>query len=102
MSKPMSVLCIYRIKPGKEGEFLEILRRHWPTLDRAGLVSETPARIFSGSTKDGKQSFIEIFEWKDEETPNIAHQTPEVMAIWEPMGALTEGMEFIHLEPVTA
>ena len=28
-----------------------------------------------------------------------AHQMPEVMAVWEPMGNLTEGMEFLHLTP---
>ncbi len=100
MAKPISMLCIYRVTPGKEDQFEEILGRHWPTLDKTGLVSAEPARIFKGSTKDGKKSFIEMFQWKDENAPNIAHQTPEVMAIWEPMGALADGMEFIQIESV--
>ncbi len=100
MSGPMTVLCIYRIAEGKEQDFQQILGRHWPTLDRAGLVSAEPSKVFRGSGKDGKTSFIEIFEWKDDKAPDVAHQSPEVMAVWEPMGALTTGMEFIPIEPV--
>jgi hypothetical protein len=32
--------------------------------------------------------------------PGVAHQMPEVMQIWEPMGPLTENMEFLQVEPV--
>lgn len=101
MSKPLTVLCIYRIAEGKEQEFQRILGRHWPTLDRAGLVTSEPSKVFRGSGKDGKTTFIEILHWKDEKAPDVAHHSPEVMAVWEPMGALTNGMEFIDIEPVT-
>jgi len=101
MSKPVTVLCIYRIAEGKEHEFQHILARHWPTLDSAGLVSSEPSKVFRSNGKDGKTSFIEILQWKDEKASALAHQSPEVMAVWEPMGALTTGMEFIPIEPVT-
>ena len=101
MSRPMTVLCIYRIAPGKEQDFQEILGRHWPTLERAGLVSAEPSKVFRGDGKDGKTCFIEIFQWKDEKAPDVAHHSPEVMSVWEPMGALTTGMEFIPIEPIS-
>lgn len=101
MSQPLTVLGIYRIADGKEQEFRRILAQHWPTLDRAGLVSSEPSKVFRGGGKDGKTCFIEILQWKDAKAPDVAHQTPEVMAVWEPMGALTTGMEFINIEPVT-
>jgi hypothetical protein len=101
MSRRLTVLCLYRIADGKEQEFQKILATHWPTLDRAGLVSSEPPRIFRGTGKDGKTSFIEILQWNDEKAPDVAHRTPEVMAVWEPMGALTTGMEFIDIEPVS-
>jgi len=100
MARPVTVLCIYRIVPGKEQDFEQILHRHWSTLDRAGLVTPEPSKIFRGSGKDGKTSFIEILQWKDEKASDVAHHSPEVMAVWEPMGALATGMEFINIEPV--
>ena len=32
-SDPVSVLCIYRVKAGKEDEFRPLIERHWSTLD---------------------------------------------------------------------
>jgi hypothetical protein len=95
---PVKMLCIYRVREGKEAEFESLLERHWPTLREVGLASEKPARWFRGVSKDGRRRFIELFEWADEEASAVAHRSPRVMSIWEPMGALTEAMEFIELE----
>ncbi len=97
-SNPVPVLCIYRIREGKETEFQSFLEKHWPTLHDVGLVSERPARWFRGVAKDGLSRYVETFEWKDGEASGVAHRSPQVMSIWEPMGALAEGMEFIELE----
>lgn len=101
-SSPVRMLCIYRVKQGREGEFQALLEKHWPTLRSAGLASETPARWFRGEAKDGKARFIELFEWKDDRASDAAHQSPAVMSVWEPMGELAEGMEFIELETAIA
>ena len=101
MGRPVTVLCIYRIAAGKDEEFQQILGQHWTTLSRVGLVSEEPSKMFRGTGKDGKTCFIEILQWRDEKASGVAHNTPEVMAVWEPMGALTTGMEFIDIEPLT-
>lgn len=101
------VICTYRVRKGQEDAFLELLGRHWPTLRKLGLVAGEPSQIYRGEDASGKSFFVEIFTWKDgEEGPRIAESTPEVMAVWEPMGALTEArlgrpsMEFPHVEPV--
>ena len=102
MNKPgeVSMLCIYRVKKGKDREFLQYLEKHWTTLDKAGLVSGDRARILRGVEKSGAVTFIETFAWKDGRSAEVAHQTPEVMSIWEPMGTLAEEMHFIQVEPV--
>lgn len=97
-SVPM--LCTYRVKKGKEKDFLGFLEKHWPTLDRAGLVSPERPRVWKGTEKSGTVTFIETFEWKDARSPEVAHQTPEVMAVWEPMGTFAEEMHFLQVEPV--
>jgi hypothetical protein len=97
---PVDVLCIYRVKKGKEGEFNKLLKRHGPALKAAGLSGEAAPKIWKAES--GRQPgiiFVEMMQWKDETSANAAHQMPEVMAVWEPMGNLTEGMEFLDLAP---
>ena len=99
-TNPVSVLVIYRPKEGTEAQFLPILERHWPALDRLGLVTDEPARFWRATGKNGRTSFVEMFSWKDESSSDVAHQTPEVMAIWEPMGAILEDLQILHVEPL--
>jgi hypothetical protein len=42
-----------------------------------------------------------MFQWKDEGSSRVAHERPEVLAVWEPMDALTDRMEFLDIEPMT-
>ena len=99
-------LCIYRVKSGSEAAFRGMLAKHWPTLRRVGLAADEPSTIYQGTEKAGAPLFVELLTWKDEEGPNIAHEIPDVMAVWEPMGALCEPrdgrppMEFPHVERI--
>ena len=99
-SKPVRMLCTYRVKEGKEADFLRLLERHWPTLSSVGLATGDPAQVLQGRDKGGRTVFIETFSWKDAEAPDVAHQTPEVMSVWEPMGALADEMNFWPVEGV--
>jgi hypothetical protein len=102
-----TVMCTYRVREGKEDAFIELLKKHWPTLNRLGLVTEERPQFFRGLDQANKPYFVEIFSWKDAQAPETAHHTPEVMAVWEPMGALVEeragrpSMEFPHVEPLS-
>ena len=103
---PATVVCNYRVKKGSEGEFEKLLARHWPTLDKLGLVTAEPSTIHRGSDETGATFYLEIFTWKDGSTPQRAHEMPEVMAVWEPMGRCTQArggrppMEFSSVERV--
>ena len=83
-------LCIYRVKKGSEKAFRGLLAKHWPTLKRVGLGANVPSTIFQGKEDDGGPIFVELLNWKDDEGPNRAHELPDVMAVWEPMGKLCE------------
>jgi hypothetical protein len=107
MPGPITVVCLYRVRSGGEAEFIELLKRHWPTLHRLGLATDEPARHFQGpEKKGGGPLFIEIFQWASEEHSRKAHENQEVMAVWDPMGRLTEtregrpSMEFHHGQPL--
>jgi hypothetical protein len=101
MDKPLINICTYKVKPGKEAEMEALLAKHWPALHSVGLVTDEPARVYRGlpSGKPGNEHgasriYVEFMTWKDEQSPQLAHQTPEVMAVWEPMGAICEEMSF--------
>ncbi len=91
-------ICTYRVKAGRRDEFVKLLRRHWPALHGAGLVTDTPAVHFEAVPGGGRHNesgttFVEIFSWASADSQNVAHHTPAVMAVWEPMGGLVESRE---------
>lgn len=84
---------------------IELLRKHWPTLRAAGLATDQPPLVYrsvrsgkAGPNHDAERTFVEIFSWTSADGPNAAHETPEVMAVWEPMGAICEHMDFPSFE----
>jgi hypothetical protein len=101
-SDPVSTMVIYRVKPGTEERFEPLLKKHWPVLAGAGLVTPEPAKFWRAHYKreENRVAFVEIFAWKDETASGTAHQMPEVMQVWEPMGEFLEGMELYHLERI--
>jgi hypothetical protein len=86
-------LCIYRVKSGSEAAFKKLLAKHWPTLRRVGLGADAPSTIYQGSEGDKKPIFVELLNWKDKSGAERAHEIPDVMAVWEPMGKLCEARE---------
>jgi hypothetical protein len=107
-SNPVTVICHYKVKPGKEAEMEALLAKHWPALREAGLVTDDPARIYKGlpSAKAGgrhgaERTYIEIYQWRDAKAPGIAHESPQIMAVWEPMGGCCEDMDFPHFAELT-
>lgn len=99
-------MCTYRVIPGKEDDFRDLLTRHWPALREAGLATEEQPRVYLGKDGTGGPVFYELFEWKAADSARIAHESPGVMAVWEPMGVLCESreghpkFEFPHVDPV--
>jgi quinol monooxygenase YgiN len=102
-----TVICTFRVKPDQLDSFLELLRRHYPTLSKLELVTGTAPRTYLGADRQGPGPVIvDIFEWIDGEASGAAHQHPEVAAIWEAMEPLCESrhglpaMDFPHFEPL--
>jgi hypothetical protein len=97
----VTTLVTYYPKPGQEEALLALVRKHWPTIGRLGLATSTPARVWRGADKrTGKAFIVELFEWRDSKSSEVAHQTPEVMKVWEPMGPLLETMTIAKLDEV--
>jgi hypothetical protein len=99
MSTPLLTMCVYHVKAGKEREFEKLLGKHFPTMLELGLVAKQPHQMWRGQDHETRKTvYFELFPWKDGEAPQRAHAMPEVMAVWEPMGAICESMEFPSVE----
>ena len=94
------VVCTYKTKEGKEDAFQKVLREHWETLDRLGLVQPQPRLLLRGNGEKNQNEFIEVFAWKDAQAVETAHQSPEVRTMWAPMEELCESMQFPHYDPI--
>jgi len=88
-TKDSVVVCSYRVKAGHEKEFVALLKTHWSTLLKLGLVHEQPRMALQGRDTEKTSCFVEVFAWK-ERGFEVAHQHPEVLALWEPMEQMCE------------
>lgn len=105
-SQAVPVVCTYRVKPGSEAAFEALVTKHASLLARLGLALPEPALLFKRTDSKGRTEFVEVLAWVNERASGLAHSSPEVMALWEPMGLHTESrdgrpaMEFPHYETV--
>jgi hypothetical protein len=98
---PVTNIVTYTPKPGKEDELLALVKKHEPALRKVGLVTSEPFRVWKAyDIRKRRVQFIEHFVWKDGKSSDVAHQTPEVMAVWEPMGPVLEELTICEAEPV--
>ncbi len=101
----VTVLCTYRVREGAEADFEALLAAHVPTLRRLGLITDRPTTT-AREVGDGPPTYIELFEWIDDDAAARASEVPDVIAVWEPMAALCEvrdgrpAMEFPHYRDV--
>lgn len=98
---PVSNIVTYVPRPGCEDALLALVRRHEVALRQVGLASPEPFHVWKAfDVRKKRVCFIEQFQWKDGGAPDVAHQTPEVMAVWEPMGQMLEDMTICEVEPL--
>jgi hypothetical protein len=98
---PVTNIVTYVPKKGKEAELLELVKKHEPALRKVGLVTSEPFRLWKAyDIRKQREQFIEYFVWKDGAASDIAHQTPEIMAVWEPMGPVLEELTICEVEPL--
>lgn len=98
---PVTMLVTYHPKKGRERELLGLVQRHWGVLNGLGLATNTPAKTWRGRDKrTGDEFYVEMFEWVDERASDVAHELPEVMAVWETMGPMLDRMNLTRLEPL--
>jgi hypothetical protein len=100
---PVHRMVIYRPKPGSGAALAAILAQHGAALRKVGLITDAPVRVYRATdirNPNDEPFFVEQFEWRDGAASDIAHQTPEVMAVWETMGPHLADMSLITLDTI--
>lgn len=82
-----TVFATYRVRAEEERPFLDLLTSHWETLRRLEFVTNEPAVVYR--SVDEPPTYIEIFTWVEGGFTK-AHDHPDVLTVWEDMGALLE------------
>ncbi len=83
---PTPVIALYKPLPGKEAALKSLLQMHHDVLLEEGLATNMHPYVVRSS--DG--TFLEIFEWRDEEAVKAAHSNPAVLALWDAFGKACE------------
>ncbi len=78
----VTVLAVYRPKPGKAADLDRLVAGHLPILRGEGLATDYPATVLRAA--DG--TIVEIFEWVSQAAIDTAHDNATVMAMWAEFG----------------
>jgi hypothetical protein len=107
MSGGLVSFAQYRVRPGAEDRFKELLRRHTATLRSLEMITDRPVEVFLGAERDVEGPFfVEVFEWIDESAVSLAHTHPQVSVLWESIATMCEErggrpmFEFRSLKPI--
>lgn len=101
MSAGFGNLVLYRVKKGKEAEFLPLMKGHAPALKKSGLITADGVKAWGAKNiRDGRFCYAELFYWKDKDGGEVAHQSPDIMKVWEPMTPLLDELEIMALQPI--
>ena len=104
--RPETVIATYRVKKGRERAFHVLLKGHWPTLRREGLVTPTKSVIYRGKDDSGAYVYYEIFSWVSAKAVRDAHTNPAIHALWGRFADFVEDRggrpkwEFPHVDEV--
>jgi hypothetical protein len=78
--------AIYRPKPGKEKQLLQLVEEHLPILKSQNLITDRKPIVMQAKDK----SVIEVFEWKSREAIDHAHNNTEVQKLWNRFGEVCD------------
>jgi hypothetical protein len=87
-------IAIYRPKPGKEAQLLDVVRDHMPILHAEDLITNRTPIVMKA--KDN--SIVEIFEWKSAEAIGKAHGNPQVLQLWNRFNEVCEYMKPVDID----
>lgn len=90
----VTVLAVYRPKPGKAADLDRLVAGHVAILRTEGLATDYPPTVLKAA--DG--TVVEIFEWVSAAAIDAAHGNAAVMALWAEFGAVCDYLPIADLK----
>ena len=88
------VIVVYRPKPGREHELIELVHSHVPILRKIGLATDRSVLAMRADNGD----IVEVFEWASKEAIAQAHEHPEVQTLWQQFDEVCTYEPLHHLQ----
>ena len=90
------VLAAFKPKPGKQEELMRVIADRLPLLRRLGLATDRENITMRASNG----TIIDVSEWRDEAAIKLAHNTPEVLNLWQRFEACSEYVKLESLDEI--
>ncbi len=90
------VIAAFKPKPGKQEELLRVVAGRLPLLRRLGLATD---RV-NITMRAANGTIIDVSEWTDEAAIARAHETPEVLELWERYETCCEYVKLESLDEI--
>jgi len=95
--KPETIVSMYYPKPGKQDDLLRAIQATWAVYTGMGLVT-ADHQLYRAETEGGSVYYVQIFTWKDENSPDNA--PPEVKKAWAGLRDVAAKIDFAAVTPV--
>jgi hypothetical protein len=82
-----TVMLTLQPRPGVENDLAHALADHWSAVRKLDLVKPDLHVTLRARDDSGQPYFVEIFTWRDADTPDNA--PAEITAIWDRLNMLT-------------
>lgn len=83
--------AVFKPKPGKEDDLLQVIEDRSPLLRKLGMMTERKPI----SMRSSEGAIIHVSEWVDDDAITRAHSNPEVLALWQ---RFSDCCDFIKLD----
>lgn len=99
-----TVVVTYLPKAGQEAALQQEIEATWQDMVHLQLTATDDRSFYRGADDDGRPFFLEIFTWKNHDTPD--HAPPQIEAHWKKLSDLVEargarpGLQFSELHAV--
>lgn len=90
------VIAAFKPKPGMEDELKQVIAGRLPLLRRLGLATD---RV-NITMRSANGTILDVSEWVDDAAIKRAHETPEVLELWERFDACCEYAKLESLEEI--
>ena len=91
------VIAVFEPKDGMEDRLKQVIAGRLPLLRKLGLATDRPSITIRAS----RLTILDVSEWVDDDAIDRAHETAEVMQLWDRFEECCEYVELNSIDEAT-